>query len=76
MGDLRNKRRKQEREEALRQIQASRNPKPPSGEPPRCQCGLTPDQVPAMWAYQADRWSAVQFYCPACLPDKLRCLVV
>lgn len=72
MGDLRNKLRKLERDEAHREFMARLYPSAPPPLPIRCQCGLTPAEVPAMWAHQADRWPAVQFYCPACLPDELR----
>ena len=71
MGDLRNKIRKQERDAAIRAMQKPRADQQSTHEPPRCQCGLTWHEVPAMWAYQADRWSAVRFYCPACLPAEL-----
>ena len=71
MGDLRNKAAKQERDEAHRQYLAKRFPAASQAPPIRCQCGLTPDKVSVMWAHQTDRWSAVRFYCPSCLPDDL-----
>ena len=71
MGDLRNKARKQEEEARIKAMRARLEAKP-KGEPIRCQCGLTADQVPTMWAVQAERWAAVQFYCPACLPAEQR----
>jgi hypothetical protein len=43
---------------------------------PRCRCGLTYTDVPVLWAVEGkDRWAPTEFYCPACLPDKLRELV-
>jgi hypothetical protein len=71
MGDLRNKTAKQERDASHRRKLARLHPEQPPRPPIRCQCGLTADQVPTMWAHQADRWSEVGFYCPACLPRGL-----
>ena len=71
MGDLRNKFRKLEETERIRDMQRRLEAKGAPPEPPRCQCGLTYYQVPVMWAHQADRWEPVRFYCPACLPDEL-----
>src|SRR5213078_1542878 len=45
MGDLRNKARKLEEEARIKAMQARLEAKP-KGEPIRCQCGLTSDQVP------------------------------
>ena len=70
MGDLRNKARKIEEEARIKAMRARLEAKP-KGEPIRCQCGLTADQVPIMWAHQADRWSPVRFYCPECVPPVL-----
>jgi len=59
------------RDEAHRHYLAKRFPAASQAPSIRCQCGLTADQVPTMWAHQADRWSGVRFYCPACLPAEL-----
>jgi hypothetical protein len=58
MGDLRNKSAKQERDEAHRRKLAQLHPEKPPPPPIRCHCGLTPDQVPTMWAHQADSGQA------------------
>jgi len=70
MGDLRNKARKQEEEARIKAMRARLEAKP-KGDPIRCQCGLTADQVPTMWAHQAGRWSGVEFYCSDCIPAVL-----
>ena len=70
MGDLRDKAVKEAGTARIREMQQRMEARP-KPEPPRCQCGLTWHQVPAMWAHQADRWSTVRFYCPACLPTHL-----
>ncbi len=71
MGDLRNKFRKIERDEAHREFMAKRYPIMPPPPPIRCQCGLTPAEVPAMWAVHRKRSELVKFYCPACIPPNL-----
>jgi hypothetical protein len=72
LGDLKNKYAKIERDGAHRGKLAWLFPQQAPPPPPRCRCGLTYPQVKVMWAHQADRWSAVQFSCLACLPDELR----
>jgi len=71
MGDFRNKYAKMARDIRVKALQAKLEAKGPSAEPPRCRCGLTYHQVPVMWAIQADRWSPLGVYCPACLPDEI-----
>ena len=71
MGDLRNKFRKLEEEARVLAMQRQIERRQPPAPELRCQCGLTYHQVEVMWAVQADRWSTVQFYCPACLPLSL-----
>jgi hypothetical protein len=71
MGDLRNKFRKLEETERIREMQRRLEAKGPPAELPRCQCGLTYYQIPIMWAHQVDRWAPVKFYCPTCLPPAL-----
>lgn len=72
MGDLRNKFRNIEETQRIRAMQRRLEVGKQAVPPPRCQCGLTADQVPVMWAHQADRWSTTVFYCPDCLPPALR----
>ena len=71
MGDLRNKFRKLEEEARIQAMQRRMERTKPSLELPRCKCGLTYHQVEVMWAVQADRWLAAQFYCPAGQPDEV-----
>jgi hypothetical protein len=69
MGDLRNKFRKQERQEALEARQRAARP-PQAAEPPlRCAgCGLTRHEVPALYALPCERWETQRFGCAKCLP--------
>jgi hypothetical protein len=71
VADLRNKIRKLEEPERIRAMQRRIEATMPRPQPIRCQCGLTPAEVPVMWGHQADRWSALRFYRPACLPAHL-----
>lgn len=72
MGDLRNKARKDEQTARIRAVQRQLEGGKAAVAPPRCLCGKTAGEVEVMWAYQADRWAEVRFYCPVCLPDELR----
>jgi hypothetical protein len=77
MGDLRNKRRKEAEQARVRAMQAKVDARHPKTLPPRCRCGLTPQQVPVMWLINgADRWSLPDFRCPDCLPANLRGLAI
>jgi hypothetical protein len=60
MGDLRNKFRKLEETERIREMQRRLEAKGATPEPPQCKCGFTYYQVPTMWAHQADRWAPVK----------------
>jgi len=71
MGDLRNKFRELEEEARIQAMQRRMERQSPSTPELRCLCGLTYHQVDVLWAVQADRWSAVQFYCPAGQPDEV-----
>lgn len=42
---------------------------------PRCQCGLTWNDVPLMWAMPVGRHEKAKFCCPACLPVEMLGLV-
>jgi hypothetical protein len=70
-GDLRNKARRDEQTARIRAMQRQMEGGRAAADPLRCLCGKTAGEVEAMWAYQADRWSAMRFYCPACLPTDL-----
>ena len=72
MGDLRNKIAKLERDGAHRKLMARLHPEQPPPPTPRCECGLTPAEVPIMWHLKRDHWDLGAFYCPACLPNKLK----
>ena len=71
MGDFRNKYAKMARDERVKALQAALEGRRPPASPLRCRCGLTYHQVPVLWAVQADRWSPLEVYCPACLPPDL-----
>lgn len=44
--------------------------------PPQCLCGLTPQDVPIMWAVPGpDRYAPTTYHCPACLPAEMIGLV-
>jgi len=68
MGDIRNKLAKQMRDAAHRAFMAERYPPQPAPAPPRCQCGLTADQVPTFWSYKGEHFDPMRYYCPACAP--------
>ena len=77
MGDLRNKQTKQAWDEAHRRYMAKRYPPKPAPPLPKCLCGLTYLEMPIMRAVEADGWPRrVDYYCPACVPDCLRGVVV
>jgi hypothetical protein len=77
MGDLRNKAAKEAELARVRAMQAKMDARHPKLPPPRCKCGLTPQEVPAMWVINAsDRWAPPEFRCPACLPPDLIKLLV
>jgi hypothetical protein len=76
MGDLRNKFMKQARDEAHREFMARRYPPKPARPTPRCQCGLTWDDVPVMWSVEVQRWPYERaLFCPACIPAQYLHLV-
>ena len=73
MADLRNKQRKDIERTMIRSMQARLDAARPKPVAPRCKCGLTPQEVSAMWVISGhDRWAPVKFYCPACLPEELK----
>ena len=77
MGDLRNKAYKEEEQARIRAMQAKMDARHPKLLPPRCRCGLSPHEVPAMWVINgADRWAPPDYRCPACLPVELIGLLV
>ena len=71
MGDLRNKLKKELRDEAHRRWMAKNYPPRTPSQIPRCLCGLTYYDVPIMWAAPGKRHEPQRFYCPACLPVDL-----
>jgi putative SOS response-associated peptidase YedK len=70
MGDLRNKVRKLEQEEAHRRWLAEHCPPTPQRPLPRCVCGLTWLET-QMVSHQDDRWSQTLYFCPVCFPPQL-----
>jgi hypothetical protein len=73
MGDLRNKAAKEAELARVRAVQTQMDARHPKLPPLCCRCGLTPQEVPAMWVINAhDRWSPADYRCPACLPGELR----
>jgi len=76
MGDLRNKARKQERDEAHREWLAKHHPRKADAEPTQCLCGLSCYDVPVMWAIDQGAWPRrLEYFCPTCLPDRFANLV-
>jgi hypothetical protein len=72
MGDLRNKQRKEAEAASVRAMQAKMDARHPKLAPPRCRCGLTAQEAPALWVINgADRWAAPDYRCTACLPVEL-----
>jgi hypothetical protein len=72
MGDLRNKQRKELEQARIRAMQAKMDARHPKPLPPRCRCGLTPQEVPVMWVITGrDRWATLDYRCPVCLPADL-----
>ena len=71
MGDLRNKQRKDAERALIRTMQARLDAARPKPEFPRCQCGKTYNEVPAMWMVHREWSEPVKFYCPDCLPANL-----
>jgi hypothetical protein len=72
MGDLRNKQRKDIERAMIRSMQARLDAARLKPVPPRCKCGLTPQQAPTMWVINSDKcWEQADFRCPACLPADL-----
>ena len=55
----------------IRKMQAEMDAARPKAKLPRCQCGLTWHEVPAMWAVHGKRFEPVKFYCQSCLPAHL-----
>jgi hypothetical protein len=76
MGDLRNKQRKEAEAARVSAMQAKMDTRHPKLPPPCCRCGLSPQQVTAMWIINGqDRWAVPDYRCPACLPADLRDVV-
>lgn len=72
MGDFRNKQQKEAEQALIGSMQARLEAARPKHEPPRCKCGLTPQQVPAMWVINSDKpQEQPDFRCPTCLPANL-----
>jgi hypothetical protein len=68
MGELRNKQHKEAEWARIREMQAKLDAAHPKPKLPRCQCGKSYYEVPAMWVVHIGHAGPVKFYCPDCLP--------